>query len=95
MVQTGNDDRFKLPALPVGVYDVKAEAAAFQSEAQQGFNLSVGQEAVLNFDLSVGAVQETVTVEAAAPIVETTSGSLGRLVNEQRVSALQNVETAR
>ncbi len=87
-VQTSGDGRYKLPGLTVGIYDVKAEAAAFQVEAQQGLNLSVGQEAVLNFTLSVGTVQETVTVTAAAPIVETTSGSLGGLVNEQRVSDL-------
>jgi hypothetical protein len=35
--------------------------------------------------MTVGAVQESVTVSAAAPLVETTSGSLGGLVNEQKM----------
>ena len=85
---TGADGRFKLAALPVGVYDVKAQAASFKPEIQQNLSLAVGQEAVLNFTLAVGAVQETVTVTAAAPLVETTSGSLGGLVDGQRVTDL-------
>ena len=84
--ETSSDGRFKLPALPVGVYDVKAVAPAFKAEVQEGLNLAVAQEAVLNFYLIVGAVQETVTVTPSAPLVETTNGSLGGLVNEQRVS---------
>ena len=74
--------------LPVGGYDVRVEATSFRPEVRQGLNLEVAQEAVLNFTLSLGAVQETVTVLAEAPLVETTSGSLGGLVNEQRVSEL-------
>ena len=86
--QTSGNGRYALLALPVGVYEVKAEAASFRSEIQQGLRLEVAQEAVLNFTLSVGSVQETVTVTASAPLVDTTSGSLGGLVNEQRLSDL-------
>ena len=87
-VQSGADGHYQLRGLPVGFYDVKSEASGFQSQNQQNLNLSVGQEAVLNFTLSVGAVQETVSVTAEAPLVDTTSGSLGGLVNEQRVTEL-------
>jgi len=82
------DGRFKLAGLPVGAYSVKAEAPAFKSEIQEGLTLAVAQEAVINFAMSVGAVQETVTVAATAPLVETTSGSLGGLVSEQQISEL-------
>ena len=73
---------------PVGVYDVRVEAPSFRPEVRQSLKLEVAQEAVLNFTLSVGSVQETVTVTAEVPLVETTSGSLGGLVNEQRMSDL-------
>lgn len=87
-VQSGQDGHYKLSSLPVGVYDVRAEAPGFQTQLQENLNLAVGQEAVLNFSMAIGAVQETVTVTAAAPLVDTTSGALGGLVNEQRVSDL-------
>jgi len=42
----------------------------------------------VNFALEVGAVTETVSVTAEAPLVNTTGGSLGALVNEQQVAEL-------
>ena len=86
--KSGPDGHYNLSSLPVGVYDVKSEMAGFQSQVQQNLNLAVGQEAVMNFTMSVGAVQETVSVTAEAPLVDTTSGALGGLVNEQRVTEL-------
>ena len=74
--------------LPVGIYDIKVGAASFRPEIRQNLKLEVAQEAVLNFTLSVGSVQEAVTVTAEVPLVETTSGSLGGLVNEQRIADL-------
>ncbi|MGH9786466.1 MAG: carboxypeptidase-like regulatory domain-containing protein, partial [Terriglobia bacterium] len=74
--------------LPVGLYDIRIEAVSFRPEVRQSLRLEVAQEAVLNFTLSVGSVAEAVTVTAEAPLVETTSGSLGGLVNEQRISDL-------
>ena len=85
---TGADGRFRLPGMPVGGYNVRAEAPSFRTEVQQGLTLTVAQEAVMNFTLSVGAVQETVTVAAEVPLVETTSGSLGGLVDGARVADL-------
>lgn len=87
-VQSGADGHYQLSSLPVGVYDIRSEAPGFQSQVQQNLNLAVGQEAVLNFSLTVGTVQETVTVTAEAPLVDTTSGSLGGLVSEKGVTEL-------
>src|SRR4051812_49094490 len=72
-MQTGPDGYYRFSSVPVGPYDVKAEMSGFQTQTQQNLNLAVGQDAVINFAMTVGAVQETVTVSAAAPLVETTS----------------------
>ncbi len=86
--QTSSNGRYTLAALPAGVYDVKAEAPAFTARVQQGLEVAIGQESVANFTLSVGATAETVAVTAEAPLVQTTSGSLGGLVDQQKVSEL-------
>ena len=86
--ETSLNGRYSLAALPVGVYDVRVEAVSFRPEVRQELKLEVGQEAVLNFALVVGTVQETVTVIAEAPLVETTSGSLGGIVSDERVADL-------
>jgi carboxypeptidase family protein/TonB-dependent receptor-like protein len=86
--RTATDGSFRFPALAVGSYEVKAEQTGFQSKVQSGLRITIGQEAVLNFTLQVGAVSETVSVSAEAPIVNTTSGTLGSLVSEQTVTDL-------
>ncbi|HLA40035.1 MAG TPA: carboxypeptidase-like regulatory domain-containing protein, partial [Candidatus Glassbacteria bacterium] len=82
------DGSYRLPALPVGAYEIRAEHAGFQTEVRTGLTLTISQEAVVNFSLQVGAVTETVSVTAEAPLVNTTSGSLGGLVSEQKVADL-------
>ncbi|OFV95381.1 MAG: hypothetical protein A3H28_02260 [Acidobacteria bacterium RIFCSPLOWO2_02_FULL_61_28] len=85
---TGADGSYRLAALPVGNYEVQAQQAGFQTDVRRGLTLTVGQEAVVNFSLQVGAVEQTIAVTAEAPLVNTTSGSLGGLVDEQKVAEL-------
>src|SRR5579885_2426281 len=85
---SASDGLYRFPALPVGTYEVKAESPGFGTEVRSGLTLSVAQEAVVNFSLQVGAIEQTVAVTAEAPLVNTTSGSLGGLVDEQKVADL-------
>jgi len=85
---TTENGSFRLVALPVGSYEVRTEHAGFQSQVRSGLLLTIGQEAVVNFSMEVGAVEQTVAVTAEAPIVNTTSGSLGGLVDQQRIADL-------
>src|SRR5206468_12180461 len=74
---------YRLAALPVGHYDLRVELSGFKATTQKGLVLNVGQEAVLNFSLEVGTILQEVVVSGEAPIVNTTTASLGGLVNEQ------------
>ena len=85
---SGPDGSYRFSALPVGPYELRAEHAGFQSELRGGLVLAVSDEAVVNFTLQVGGVEQTVSVTAEAPLVNTTSGSLGGLVNEEKVADL-------
>lgn len=85
---THGDGTYNIPSLPVGTYDVKAEHAGFQTQTHTGFILNVASTVVANFTLAVGSTQQTVTVTGAAPVVNTTTSSLGGLVNSQSISNL-------
>ena len=85
---TAGDGSYRFSALPVGNYEIRVEQSGFQTAVRSGLTLSVGQEAVVNFTLEVGAVTQTIAVTAEAPLVNTTSGSLGTLVDERRVAEL-------
>ncbi|MSO21624.1 MAG: carboxypeptidase regulatory-like domain-containing protein, partial [Acidobacteria bacterium] len=88
IVTSGSDGAYRLSALPVGNYEIRVEHPGFRTKVQSGLNLAVGQEAVLNFALEIGAIEQTVEVTAEAPLVNTTSGSLGGLVDEKRIAEL-------
>ena len=84
---TGADGTYRLAQLPVGVYELRTEHPGFRSEVRR-LELSVTQEAVVNVTLGVGGIEQTVTVTAEAPLVNTTSGALGGLVDEKKVAEL-------
>src|SRR5213594_2145626 len=85
---SAEDGSYRLSALPVGGYEVRVELPGFRTEVRSGLTLTVTQEAVVNFTLQAGAVDQTVVVTEDAPIVNTTSGSLGGLVDERKVAEL-------
>src|ERR1035437_1516707 len=82
---TDSNGAYRLPALPVGNYELRAEKGGFQAVLQSGLTLAGGQEAAMNVTLQFGSVSQTVWVTAEAPLVNTTSGSLGGLESEQKM----------
>ena len=79
---------YRVLSLPVGLYEVRAEKTGFKAGVKTGINLVVGQQAVVNVRLEVGAVQEQVTVTGEAPLVNTTTASVSGLVGEKQVKDL-------
>lgn len=87
-VVTDGNGAYRFAALPVGSYEVRVEHGGFETLVRSGLVLTVAQEAVINFALQVGSTEQTVAVTAEAPLVNTTSGTLGGLVNEDRIETL-------
>jgi hypothetical protein len=87
-VATGADGAYRVPALRPGNYTLRVEVQGFQTQTVTGLTLNVAQELVTNVTLQVGAATQQVTVTGEAPIINTTTSSLGSLVNDQRIADL-------
>lgn len=87
-VATDDGGHYEVLSLPVGRYEVRAEKAGFSAAVQTGIDLAVGQQAVVSLALSVGTVQQQVTVSAEAALVNTTTASVAGLVGEQEIKDL-------
>ncbi len=87
-LQTNETGLYNFSRLPVGNYDLTVEAAGFKSAKRTGVTLSVGGLVTLDLNLEVGASQETVSVNADVPVVETTRSTTATTVSEQQVRAL-------
>ena len=77
---------YEIPLLPPGVYRTVAELSGFQA-VHALLNINVGTDKTFDVKLNPG-VAETVTVTAAAPIVETSKSEVSSVVNEK---AIQNL----
>src|SRR3954468_699715 len=89
LATTTNDaGAFNIPGVPVGKYQVKAEAKGFQTVINQAFTVTLNQTARLNLQLRIGQTTETVEVSAVAPLLQTDTSLLGNLVDSATVTAL-------
>src|ERR1019366_3458413 len=87
-VVSNEDGAYRMAALPAANYEITEEMTGFRTEVRTGLNLRVGQEAVANFTIQVGETSQKISVTAEAPLVSTTTSSLGGLVDEQRTADL-------
>ena len=87
-VHTGNDGKFRVSALPVGRYEVRAELQRFRPSVQRDVFLAVGETRNLDLTLGVGSVDQEVTVVATAPTVNTTTSELSYLVEDAVIREL-------
>src|SRR3954447_6333844 len=83
--QTDSNGAYKLLLLPVGSYNMSVEREGFQKYVQTNIVLAVNDNATIDIPLSVGAVTEAVTVTGTAALVDAQSGTIKRLVDEQRI----------
>jgi len=85
---TSQSGSYSVSSLPIGSYKVEAQKEGFKTSVQGPIVLTVGQDAVVQFALTVGQVTETVEVAADVPTVDTNSSAVGFLVGEQQVREL-------
>jgi hypothetical protein len=70
---TNESGEYRLTPLPIGTYTVEYTLTGFQTVRQEGVRLTAGFTAKLDIVLKVGALEETVTVSGASPVVDVTA----------------------
>ena len=79
---------FFIRALPPGRYNLIAQVSGFKTFTQTGIQVSVGQNTRADVRLEVGAVTESVTVQAIALGVDTQGSTVGATIDRQRLASL-------
>jgi hypothetical protein len=86
---TADDNGFYLAtSVPVGRYTVSTAPGGFKKSVASGIDLHVSENRVVNLDVQVGQVSETVTIISNAAPVETRSGDVSSLIGEKQVTEL-------
>jgi hypothetical protein len=85
---TDAQGRYRLPALPAGTYTVTASLEGFATASREDLELALNRTAILDLDLQVGSVEESVTVTAEVPLIKVSSADTGGIVTPQQIETL-------
>ena len=87
-VRTDEDGSYSAQSLPVGRYSVSVAPPGFKNTVATGIEVHVADRVVVDLNVEVGQVTETVNVTGLAQLVETESGRVSSLVSEKQVTEL-------
>jgi outer membrane receptor protein involved in Fe transport len=87
-VQTDNDGNYQVASLQPGVYRVEVQAHGFQTQVVNALNVEVARTLVQNFQLTVGSLEQQVTVTSESPVIETATTSVGTVINQRTVQEI-------
>ena len=87
---TTTDDagRYLVLSLAVGQYEVRVTKPGFKEAVRSGIQLVIGQEARVNLNLQVGAVETQVIVNSDVLLVATATNDISGLVGARQVKEL-------
>jgi len=88
-VKTDAAGSYTLPNMPLGKYQVKAEAEGFKAAQSGPFTLVVDQKLRSDFMLQVGAKSEVIEIQGVgATLLQTDQPDINQLVQEREIRAL-------
>lgn len=88
VVVTNEEGNYTAPLLPLGAYQVEVSASGFKKYEQSGIQLRIQQQARVDIVLQVGELTDSVSVNADAAVVEATTSSIGKVVDNKRILEL-------
>jgi carboxypeptidase family protein/TonB-dependent receptor-like protein len=85
---TNGSGKYYLANLPPSLYRIEIEKTGFKKLIKPGVILHVQDALEIDFQMTLGSVSETITVEAGAPLVNTESGAVSTVVDRTFVENL-------
>ena len=79
------DGQYTLPYVAPGHYNIAAEASGFKRRVTEGVLVSTNERVGLDIKLELGRLVETVTVTGGAPLLLTTTASVGQVISQRQV----------
>ncbi len=82
---------YSFPGVVPGVYTVRASVQGFKTFEKKDERIGTQQFLTLDIVLEVGAVEETITVAAESPLIETSNASTGEVLDKQTLETLPSI----
>jgi len=85
---TNDAGAYTFPGIQIGLYDMKVTGQGFKAEQRNGVTVNATDRVRADFQMAVGAVGETVTVEASSQALQTDTGEQSSLINGKQITEL-------
>ncbi|MBN1222550.1 MAG: TonB-dependent receptor [Candidatus Aminicenantes bacterium] len=85
---TNTEGHYHFTSLTPGEYEVTAKLEGFATIIRTGVRLHVGEVAVIDFTMGMATLEESVTVVADSPLVETAKSSMGEVIDSTYIESL-------
>jgi len=86
--QTSSDGNYTVPLLKAGTYSIEVTAPGFAPITRKNITLQIQQVGQEDFKLQVGGIEQQVTVEGGAPLLNTETTELGNVINQDSTEQL-------
>src|SRR4051812_33509300 len=86
-VTTSDTGYYRLLNLPPGVYKLSATAQGFKTTTRQA-QVAIALVTTADFSIQAGGMEQTINVEAVAPLIETEENRLSTLIENRRIEEL-------
>jgi hypothetical protein len=84
--QTDGKGEYVFSPIKIGNYTVSASAPGFETTTQENIRVNIQDRLSIDISLKPGAVQETVTVNSAPPLLQTESSSVGQSMSTDTIN---------
>lgn len=74
---TNDSGTYRVPLLPPGLYSVTAQMAGMKTVEEKEIEVSLNKTARVDFKMELSTLEEVVVVTAQAPVLDTTSATVG------------------
>jgi len=81
---TDERGQYRMP-VRAGTYKITAELSGFTTSTRPGIEMLLGRSIVLDFNMQVSSLQETVTVTGEAPLLDTTSSTIASNIDPRQM----------
>jgi hypothetical protein len=82
---------YAFPNVAPAIYTLRATLAGFKTFESRGIRVGTQEFLTLDVRLNVGEVREAITVTGASPVIDTTTASVGNLLDRRTLETLPNV----
>jgi trimeric autotransporter adhesin len=79
---------YSFPAVDPAVYSIKAAVQGYKTFERKGVRIGTQQQVAMDLSLELGAIEETITVTADAPLIETSNASTGDVLDTKTLESI-------